>query len=67
MHYRFYRLNRNDHIVSGDDVEAAHDNEAVDKVLQRGRSAWELWCGTRKVARAVLPNEREQPRVMIYG
>ncbi len=67
MHYRFYRLNRNDHIVSGDDVEAAHDNEAVDKVLQRGRSAWELWCGTRKVAHAVLPNEREQPRVRIYG
>ncbi len=67
MHYRFYGLSQNNRIVSADDVEAAHDADAVAKAMRTDKNAWELWCGTRKVARALAAAGSTQPDVRVFG
>jgi hypothetical protein len=51
--YRFFILDQDDHLVTGVDLRAETDEEALDWgnfLLQHGRIG-ELWCGTRRVGR----------------
>lgn len=53
MHYRFYLLDRDARIVTGADLEAADDIDAVRQANEMSAELWELWCGARRVAQAI--------------
>ncbi len=49
-HYRFYCLDDDGHIVSGDDVEAADDFAAIGVAQERCKdSTIEVWQADRRV------------------
>jgi hypothetical protein len=53
--YRFFILDQDDNLVTGLNLHAGSDEEALDWgnfVLQPGRTG-ELWCGTRYVGRVI--------------
>ena len=50
--YRLYFLDGAGHIYKAEDVHAADDAAAVQRIqLGRSKEPMELWCGARKVAR----------------
>jgi hypothetical protein len=50
-HYRLYAMTSDYHIISGHDLDAADDDEAIRLTrLRVEHSEIELWCGKRKVA-----------------
>jgi hypothetical protein len=53
--YRFFILDQDDNLVTGLNLHAGSDEEALDWgnfVLHSGRTG-ELWCGTRYVGRVL--------------
>lgn len=50
MHYRCYSLDRDARIVTGVDLDAADDTDAIRQASEMPAELWELWCGARRVA-----------------
>jgi hypothetical protein len=56
--YRVYKLDRAHHIVSGEWIDAASDQEAIARsheLCDQATPAVELWCGPRRLG--VFPCE----------
>jgi len=54
-YYRFFILDQDDNLLTGVDLRAETDEEALDWsnfVLQPGRTG-ELWCGARCIGRVI--------------
>ncbi len=66
MYYRLFILDKDENLITGIDLQAASDAEALtwaSFVLSPGRIG-ELWCGTRCAGRAVPASDRTRSRAL---